>query len=167
MKMKKINKNNFPTNTSTLPRRFHLKGTKLPEGEKKKKKRRAPTCRILRRNPAGPSAPRCPATPPHRRLARPPGKCPQASAQTPTGRKAREGGGRWAGDESIQIPQTQACERARVGQARPRNRSPRGPGTGLRRAQPGAPRPFLKPLAPRPHPSPPAAPRPAGPTPLP
>lgn len=60
MKMKKINKNdNFPTNTSTLPRRFHLTRDKASAKRKKiNKRQRAPLCRILRRNPAEPSAPR-------------------------------------------------------------------------------------------------------------
>lgn len=63
--MKKTNKNDrFPTNTGTLPRRFHLTGDKASGGEGEGREGRGLQSRILRRNPAGPWAPRCPATPP-------------------------------------------------------------------------------------------------------
>lgn len=131
-------------------------------------------CRIFRRNPAGPFAPRCPATPPHRPIPPPlegevdAGLGSDADRAERFGEKQGKGeaGGRETSPSRSRKPKpTRELE---SGKPKLQTANPRVPGLGPGRStQPPPPRPFLKPLAPRPHPSPPAAPCPTGPKPLP
>lgn len=169
--MKKINKNDrFPTNTGTLPRRFHLTRDKASGGGGRVGKAggfRAESSAETPQDRGRPAAPPRPRTSPLR--GRPPGNCPEASAQTRLGQSAlkkSKGRGRQVGGERAHpdpaSPQ-ESCRPATLG-SEPRTR---GSWDRARRAQPAAPRPFLKPLTPRPHPSPLAAPRPTRPKTLP
>lgn len=117
------------------------------------------------------------AHPPHPRPGplSPPPAAHRGSARRPPlrrgdggGRRSqgREGGGRWAGSKPSPTPRAPAHSAAGEQQPRAPHRAPEGPETRPRWAQPAAPCPCLGPLAPRPHPSPPAAPRPTRPKPL-
>lgn len=128
-------------------------GKKLPH----KRPQAALTCRSPRSHPAERSLPRhAPARAHSRRGRQPAGKRPEASAPT----RLRDGGGRWA-ETSLSRPRKPNPRRKRaIGNPGLRTEQPRvrGRGPGRLGGPPLALRPLQKPLAPRPHPSHPAAP---------
>lgn len=169
-------KRNLNTKTIKIiisPRTFlchlHLPRGQLPH----KRGLGAPKCGILSRNPAGPLALRRLATPPHKPLT-PPTPTPLGNPWRPRlrrregralRRKTEQGGGKWAGNEPIPTPQVHSYRRAATSNPGLRMPPARVPGLGPK-GQASRPPP-LKPLALRPHPSWPAAPRPVRPMPLP